>query len=153
MTPPRRGHRVPARKKPASPDVPRRRTRQRDAIRRALEQAGAPVSPREILASAARASRGLGLATVYRTLRAMTEAGEIVPVGVGGEPPRYELAGKAHHHHFHCRACARVYEVDGCPRDLAALTPPGFRLLGHDLMLFGVCAACAKRAPRGADDQ
>jgi Fur family ferric uptake transcriptional regulator len=54
------------------------------------------------------------------------------------------VAGKLHHHHFRCRRCDRVYEIDGCPPDLRALVPRGFRLEGHDLTLFGRCPDCAR---------
>jgi Fur family ferric uptake transcriptional regulator len=60
-----------------------------------------------------------------------------------GESPRYEEAGKAHHHHFHCRKCDRVFEVDGCDAIFRRITPQGFRLESHDLTLSGLCADCA----------
>ena len=123
-----------------------RRTRQREAIRAALAEHVAPMGPKELLEAAQKRVGGLGLATVYRAIKAMADDGEIVRVDVPGGAPRYELAGKAHHHHFHCRTCERVYEVEGCPGDLAAMLPRGFALFGHDLMLFGLCAACAKGA-------
>ena len=91
-------------------------------------------------------SRGIktSRATVYRNLKAMVEEGELRPVELPGQPDRYEPAGKAHHHHFHCRRCDGVFEVDGCPAGVKALAPRGFRLEGHDLTLFGVCNRCAR---------
>ncbi len=127
---------------------PERRTRQRAAIRDAIEQAGVPVSPREILELAARRAEGLGLATVYRTLKLLVEGGEVAPVDVPGESPRYEIP-KGHHHHFHCKGCGRVFELEGCCGHFSELTPRGFRLDGHELMLFGLCGGCAKTTPRG----
>lgn len=121
-----------------------RQTRQRQAIRDAIAQSQGPVSPREVLALASRQVSGLGMATIYRTLKSMLDAGELVQVEVPGGAPRYEPAGKNHHHHFHCRICRRMYEVDGCPGDLKPLTPPGFLLESHSLVLNGVCAACAR---------
>lgn len=119
-----------------------RRTRQRDAIKRAIERAGHPLSPREILDAAKRAAPALGMATVYRTLKSLLDSGVVAAVDLPGEAPRYEIAGKAHHHHFRCRECERVFEVEGCPADLSGLTPRGFVLLGHELTLFGLCKAC-----------
>ncbi len=127
------------------PSPNERRTRQRTAIRDAIAEAGSPVSPREILTRAQSSVTGLGLATVYRTLKLLAEAGEVQTVEVPGESPRFELTGKGHHHHFYCRACGKVYEVDGCPGDFSELTPRGFSLDGHELMLFGNCAACLPR--------
>ena len=123
----------------------RRNTRQREAIRGALERARRPLAPAEVLTAAQRAVRSLSLATVYRTLQAMRHEGEIMAVDLPGEPARYELrhAAQTHHHHFRCDRCARVYDVPGCPPGIARLVPRGFRMRGHDLTIFGVCAACA----------
>lgn len=120
-----------------------RQTKQRDSIRQAIEHAGRPLSISEILIAAQGRVSGLGVATVYRTLKALVKDGLIVQVEMPGEPPRYEAAGKDHHHHFYCRACERVYEVEGCTGDFTWMTPPGFTLDGHDVMLFGRCADCA----------
>jgi hypothetical protein len=45
-----------------------RNTKQRDAIHRAILEAGRPLSAAEVLTSACRYAPGLGIATVYRTL-------------------------------------------------------------------------------------
>ncbi len=85
----------------------------------------------------------MGIATVYRNIRSMVEGGALRVVELPGAPSRYELAGKDHHHHFHCTLCDRVYEVDDCPGRLADLTPAGFRLESHEIVLYGRCADCA----------
>lgn len=121
-----------------------RQTRQRKAIRDALQDAGRPLSPTEILTLAKPRVRGLGMATVYRSIRSLVEAGELVSVELPGEPARYESAGKHHHHHFHCRACKRVFEVEGCPEDIESLVPKGFALEAHEVVLYGRCAGCRK---------
>lgn len=102
-----------------------------------------PVSPREVLEIAGTQVSGLGMATIYRALKLMLQAGEIVQVEVPGGAPRYEVAGKNHHHHFHCRACERMFEVDGCPDGLRLMAPVGFVLESHSITLHGVCAQCA----------
>jgi Fur family ferric uptake transcriptional regulator len=121
----------------------KRDTQQRQAIRRVIDDAGRPLSPREILDSAQAHRSGLGIATVYRTLKALVEEGALALVELPGEPPRYEATGKRHHHHFHCRSCDRVYELEGCPEGLRTLTPAGFALESHEVVLYGRCAECA----------
>jgi len=121
-----------------------RDTQQRRAIRSAIELADRPLSPREVLDQAQAQSPGLGIATVYRTLKSGVEGGWLQPVELPGEPPRYEPTGKRHHHHFHCRRCDRVYEIEGCPDDLRNLTPPGFALEAHEIVLYGRCAGCSQ---------
>jgi Fur family ferric uptake transcriptional regulator len=122
-----------------------RHTRQREAIRAALATAGRPLGPAEVLAAARTALPGLGIATVYRTLKALVAEGWLRPVELPGAAARYEVAGKRHHHHFHCRACDGVYEVEACPAGIRGLLPGGFRLEEHEIILYGVCASCGVR--------
>jgi Fur family transcriptional regulator, ferric uptake regulator len=103
---------------------------------------GVPLRALEIHRHAAQAVPGIGLATVYRTLRALQEAGDVTVVALPGDTPRYELAHLHHHHHFRCRACGGVFEVAGCPGNLAALAPAGFAVDDHDVVLYGRCARC-----------
>ena len=96
-----------------------RDTSQRRAIRRALEDAGRPLGALEVLEASKSGAPGLGIATVYRNIKALLEADEISEVQLPGEPPRYEAAGKDHHHHFRCERCEKVYELGGaCLPDL-----------------------------------
>ncbi len=119
-----------------------RDTRQRRAIRRAFEEAGHPLSPQELLDLAQEDVKSLGIATVYRNIRALQEEGWLETVELPGEPPRYEVAGKGHHHHFHCRDCDRVFEVEGGPGNIQAITPEGFKLERHEFVLYGLCEEC-----------
>lgn len=119
-----------------------RKTAQREILRDCFTEANRPLSPQEALDAAQRRLPRMGIATVYRTLKSLVEDGWLVPVDIPGEPPRYERAGKPHHHHFHCRECGTVYDVQGCPPNLRALTPRGFRLEGHEVVLYGLCRGC-----------
>ena len=119
-----------------------RNTQQRRTIREALERADRPLSPGELLDAAREKVPGLGQATIYRNLKALEDQGWLEVVSMPGQPSRYEVAGKGHHHHFLCRSCDGAYEVAGCPGDLAPLTPPGFRLESHELVLYGLCETC-----------
>jgi Fur family ferric uptake transcriptional regulator len=119
-----------------------RNTRQRTVIRDVLDQAARPLGAPEILAYAQLQAKGIGIATVYRTIKALVEEGWLVPVELPGEPPRYERAGKEHHHHFLCRQCSRMFELTGCVQNLKGLLPAGFEVTGHDVLLYGACAEC-----------
>ena len=119
-----------------------RNTRQRGAIRRVFQRADRPLSTAEVLDGARSEVNGLGLATVYRNIRTLLDEGWLVPVELPGDAPRYELQGTAHHHHYHCRACDRLFEVPGCVSTLSQLAPKGFRTAGHELVLYGTCADC-----------
>ena len=120
-----------------------RNTRQRDAIRQVFEEVPRPLGPTEVLEEGRRRVSKLGIATVYRTINSLVDSGWLVPVELPGEAPRYERAGAAHHHHFRCRQCSCVFEIEGCPGHLLDLTPPGFTLESHEVVLYGLCAQCA----------
>jgi len=123
--------------------MPERKTQQRDAIRQVLVAADRPLSPQEVLRAAQRRSRGLGIATVYRALKSLSDEGFLVVVDLPGEASRFELAGKKHHHHFHCRDCGRAFDLEGCVPTVQKLAPKGFRVEDHEVVLYGLCAACA----------
>jgi len=120
-----------------------RNTRQRDAIRHVFETIPRPLGPYEVLTAARKSVSGIGIATVYRTINSLLTAGWLTDVLLPGETARYERAGAAHHHHFRCSECDRVFEIHGCPSNLQELVPPGFELVSHHVTLFGRCALCA----------
>ena len=123
-------------------------TRQRQAIHGVIERAGRPLGAREVLQAAQREVPTLGLATVYRAIKELTDAQAIRAVVLPGAAPRYEMAGKDHHHHFHCRTCDGLFEIEGCvsgAATLADLVPEGFTLDTHEVILYGRCATCCSR--------
>ncbi|MBX7257827.1 MAG: transcriptional repressor [Candidatus Hydrogenedentes bacterium] len=119
-----------------------RDTSQRRAIRQVFRDSGRPLSPQEVLEFARAHAPNLGIATVYRSVKTLMEDGWLVPVEIPGEPQRYEIAGKDHHHHFSCRSCGRMYDFDGCPSNLGGLVPAGFQMEDHEIFLYGRCADC-----------
>lgn len=122
-----------------------RTTRQFEAIRTAIMDAGRPLSIEEIHEVARETVPTLGVRTVYRVVRQLQEDAEVAAVTVPGGADRYEPASVAsrHHHHFHCTKCDRIYDVEGCAGGLQKLLPEGFTLEHHELTLSGRCAACA----------
>ena len=120
-----------------------RDTRQRRAIRAAFLAADRPLDPNEVLELAAGDHGGLGIATVYRNIKILLDEGWLTTVELPGEVTHYELAGKAHHHHFHCKTCGKVFELNACLPNVQKLAPPGFRVAGHDLLLYGDCRDCS----------
>jgi Fur family ferric uptake transcriptional regulator len=119
-----------------------RSTRQRSAIKEALQTAGRPLLAQEVLELAGNTVPNLGIATVYRNLKAMVEDGSLRQVVLPGENPRFELGSHGHHHHFQCKHCQKVFDIHSCPSDLAMLAPKGFRVEDHDLTLYGRCKDC-----------
>jgi Fur family ferric uptake transcriptional regulator len=122
-----------------------RKTKQRHAIREAIAHAGRPLSVHEILKIASHDQPGLGIATIYRTIKSLIAEGSIHEVALAGADVRFELSDLHHHHHFHCRRCDKVFEMEGCPENLRLLTPKGFRMESHDLVITGLCAGCLRK--------
>jgi Fur family transcriptional regulator, ferric uptake regulator len=122
-----------------------RDTTQRRAIRAVFRESQRPLSTQELLAATAARRAGVGVATIYRTLKMLLETGWLVAIRVPGEPPRYELADRPHHHHFHCRTCERTFEVLDTEHVCEQLVPGGFVLERHDLLLYGRCSRCVER--------
>jgi Fur family ferric uptake transcriptional regulator len=92
--------------------------------------------------------RGAGRATVFRTLRLLTELGVVCRVLMEDGSPRYLVSRRGHHHHLVCTDCGAVQDLDQCSvagalRDIADAS--GYAIEGHWLELYGRCAACRQR--------
>ena len=120
-----------------------RRTDQKAAIRGVIEDAERPLTAQEICDAAQGDVPGLGIATVYRNVKALTKKGFLHAVDLPGEPARYELAGLGHHHHFQCDDCGKVFDVHGCPGGVSKIIPEGFELRSHEILMYGRCKSCA----------
>ncbi|MEY2718264.1 MAG: Fur family transcriptional regulator [Burkholderiaceae bacterium] len=121
-------------------------TKQRLAIRQIISDSPRPLLAQEILEQAKPIVPALSLGTVYRNLKVMVEEGELKPVFLPGENPRYEASGHHHHHHFQCLSCRRVFDIHACPGELSDLAPRGFVVEDHELTLYGRCLDCKQLA-------
>ena len=123
-----------------------RQTRQRDVIVDVIRRAAGPLTVPEILERAQKKVPGLGIATVYRTIKLLQEGGQIQTVILPTGETRYESTGLGHHHHFHCRVCDEVFDLEACPVSLPPDQPlgNGFVVESHELTLYGVCGDCRK---------
>ena len=120
-----------------------RLTSQCNAIVQVVRDAPGPLRPLEILDLASRIVPTLGIATVYRQLRRLQDAGEVRAVDLGVNDVRYEPTDRGHHHHFLCRECDEAFDIHGCAEGIEQLAPPGFELEGHEITLYGQCSDCS----------
>jgi Fur family ferric uptake transcriptional regulator len=91
----------------------------------------------------------VGLTTVYRTLQALADAGEIDVMRPPGGEHLYRRCSSGHHHHLVCRVCGRTVEVAGPTVESWAdrvAAEHGFADVSHTLEIFGTCAECAAKA-------
>ena len=129
-----------------------RQTAQREAILRAIQAARGPLTIEQIHRRAQGGQPGLGVATVYRTVKLLLESRQLHAVIMPDGERRYEAADLEHHHHFHCRRCRHVYDLPGCSLSIPSGTilPGGFVVDGHEVTLFGVCPGCKQAGRRGS---
>jgi Fur family ferric uptake transcriptional regulator len=129
----------------------KRDTQQRGSIWAALANSGRPLSVNEVFELARKKVGGLGIATVYRNLKNLQTQGMIIKVGLPGQAPRWEVIPENHHHHFLCRKCDKIFEINDCPEDLIRMLPSGYTLEEHDILLRGICSECnATKTKRGS---
>lgn len=131
-----------------------RMTRQRSAVRDLLGSVTEFRSAQELHELLRAGGAVVGLATVYRTLQALVDAGEVDVIrGDDGEARYRRCAESAHHHHLVCRRCGRTVEVAGTAVEQWAAEVArahGFVGVEHTAELVGLCEDCAG-AP-GSDD-
>jgi Fur family ferric uptake transcriptional regulator len=121
-----------------------RRTDQREAIFDALRASDRAVTAQELYAEL----EGVGLATVYRNLQRLADAGDADTLRRDNGEVAFLICGGGHHHHLTCRECGRVERVRDCRLDdwaCEVAAGHGFSQVEHRAELVGVCAACSSR--------
>jgi Fur family transcriptional regulator, ferric uptake regulator len=122
-----------------------RPTRQRRAVAEVLGTFSDFRSAQEIHELLARRGEAVGLATVYRTLQRLAEAGEVDVLRTEDGEAIYRRCSPAHHHHLVCRACGATVEVEGPAVERwtrAIAEEHGYADVSHTLEIFGVCESC-----------
>ncbi|MDC5697888.1 transcriptional repressor [Intrasporangium calvum] len=126
--------------------TPRRPTRQQAAVAELLERCNDFTSAQTVHARLREAGEGVGLATVYRALQAMVEAGTVDVLRTDEGEAVYRACSTHHHHHLVCRACGRTVEVEGPAVEAwtdRIAAEHGFSDVTHTLEIFGTCGDCA----------
>lgn len=118
-------------------------TRQRDIIARRFFSTDGHLSIEDLLALAREENPRIGYATVYRTLKLLTECGLAAQRRFGEAQALYETAGDTEHHdHLICIECDHVLEftndeIERLQEQVARSF--GFSLVRHKLELYGLC--------------
>lgn len=124
-----------------------RSTRQRAAVGDILDRTDEFRSAQQIHAALEAEGTHVGLATVYRTLTALAESGEVDQVrNAEGETLYRECEREEHHHHIVCRRCGHTVEVAGGELEAwigRVSAQHGFTRMEHTAEFFGLCADCS----------
>ncbi len=124
----------------------RRNTWQRSAVRDALGGSEGFVSAQALHASLRSEGSSIGLATVYRALADLAEAGEADQLQQDGEALYRACTPGRHHHHLICRSCGRTIEIEADAVEAwarAVAAQYGFTDPSHVVDVFGTCPDCA----------
>jgi Fur family transcriptional regulator, ferric uptake regulator len=128
------------------PAVPGGRpTRQRRAVAAVLDTFTDFRSAQEIHELLAQRGEAVGLATVYRTLQRLAEAGEVDLLRTEDGEAIYRRCSADHHHHLVCRGCGATVEVEGPTVERwtrAIAEEHGYADVSHTLEIFGICGSC-----------
>jgi Fur family ferric uptake transcriptional regulator len=124
-------------------------TQQRDVIVDQFLRSEGHISVDDLLARVRRKAPKVGYATVYRTLKLLTDAGIAAARQFGDGQTRYEVMGEGHGHHDHliCVSCGLILEFENDHieqlQDEMADRLGGFQLVRHKLELYGLCPKAA----------
>jgi Fur family ferric uptake transcriptional regulator len=125
-----------------------RSTDQRRLIVETFFHAQNHVSIEDLLALVRAHDSRVGYATVYRTLKLLTECGVAYERRFGDGLTRYELADDtSHHDHLICIECGDITEfeeprIESLQEEIAERY--GFDLRSHKHEMYGVCSKCRK---------
>jgi Fur family ferric uptake transcriptional regulator len=89
----------------------------------------------------------VGLASVYRAVEGLVDAGLVQRVELGDGIARFEPADPAgeHHHHLVCDTCGKVEPFEDAALETAIERVAGGRgydVAAHEVVLRGACADC-----------
>lgn len=123
-------------------------SRQRDLIAEVFFQAAGHLKVEELLERVRAVDARVGQATVYRTMKLLTECGLAQPRQFGDGHTRYEPTlphDDEHHDHLICTRCQQIVEfvdreIERLQEQIAARH--GFTLSDHKMELYGLCAGC-----------
>jgi Fe2+ or Zn2+ uptake regulation protein len=125
-------------------------TAQRTIILETIAHMGGHISAQEVYEKATERLPGLNLATVYRTVETLHEAGLIDLFDTQSEPMRFALRDHENPHgHLVCKHCGRVMDLDvDLIQELAnsVAERTEFHIDHHHLTLQGTCLSCQTQA-------
>lgn len=123
-----------------------RNTRQRRIIKATMEELGDFISAQDLHLILANRKEQVSLATTYRVLQSLANAGELDSVkGIEGETLYRHCRVKDHHHHLLCRRCGTAIELEAPALEdwaLAMGKQHGFSELEHVVEVTGYCTDC-----------
>ena len=121
-----------------------RKSKQREVIIRVLRGTTSHPSAEWIYEQVKKEIPNIGLATVYRNLRLLKQAGEVSEMHTSNDTARFD-GNAGMHYHFLCDRCGAILDLDE-PIDATVETriarSTGLKVTRHHLELGGLCLEC-----------
>jgi Fur family transcriptional regulator, peroxide stress response regulator len=130
-----------------------RRTRQRDAILRVLTETTEHPTAQAVYETVRADLPNVGMATVYRLLKALEDEGAVASMLVDGGPRRYD-GRPGGHQHIVCTRCGCVVDIPELVTDHAGAEVErwtGFVVDSLSVQWRGVCPECSRGASIDTD--
>ncbi|MCD6317634.1 transcriptional repressor [Candidatus Aerophobetes bacterium] len=133
-------------------------TPRRKAIIGFFLQNGRYFTPEEVWIALREDFKHLGLPTIYRNLRELEDIGILIRVFRSDQRLYYAICqlGKGKkHHHFVCKKCGRVSEVELCNFDDIAgdiESKLNCKIISHFMQIEGLCSKCMEEEMSERDE-
>ncbi|MFH5810641.1 Fur family transcriptional regulator [Companilactobacillus sp. FL22-1] len=89
---------------------------------------------------------GMSNNTIYRNLKEFAEIGLVEYQEKDKTLVKYQCDfDHRHHHHFVCKNCGKVTEIESCPIEFFEKQLPGYMIEGHTIEVYGLCPECIKK--------
>ena len=117
-----------------------RYSRQREALIKLLRSTKSHPDAEWLYEGLRKEYPNISLGTVYRNLRQLTEAGEILEL-TDGTASHFD-GDISPHYHMRCNGCRKIFDIPDNNVEISVKTEDGFRIDGISLMLNGICRVC-----------
>lgn len=121
-------------------------TRQRSLIVETFFGSEGHLSVEELWSKVRGADARVSVATVYRTMKLLSDSGLAHARNFGDGQTRYEAAvGRHHHDHLICTSCGTIVEFENDRIEAmqdAVARRHGFKVTSHKMELYGLCKNC-----------
>ncbi|MEW6455696.1 MAG: Fur family transcriptional regulator [Acidobacteriota bacterium] len=117
-------------------------TPQRIAIVKFLEGNTSHPSAEDIYNAISKIYPSISFATVYNTLKALHEKGEILELSIDPERKRYD-PNVTPHNHFICLLCGKVVDIFNDVN--VSLKLPGYEIKSKHVEFHGFCPKCKEK--------
>jgi len=131
-------------------------TTPREAVLNVLSKKTGHLSADEVFFLVREKYRGIGLATIYRTLDLLVQMGIVQKFDFGDGRARYELVlDSKTHHHLICGECGRVVDYGTLSKEELMFVQElekeagkrhNFEIDSHRIDFFGLCDECKEKS-------